>query len=232
MTTVTPSRRLRRVSANLGTVTSGYIQNAGNTAAIRLSGTTTLPADKYLDFTATGTDLFVKFGGLEVSADGSVNKFGGVLEANGIRYGPLHVDATDRATSGSGTTNLETFAIPANAMGATGGLHLQLLVLIDGTNNTKSVALSIGGSSIVNLIFGSSFEGRVSFDVYCFNTTTSTQRTHITALPDGGDPVVDIGSSSADTTSDVDFEVDGFVTNASDTVTLEVSSAELLAPGA
>lgn len=96
----------------------------------------------------------------------------------------------------------------------------------------KAVALVIGGSAIVNLIFGSSFEGRVSFDVHTFNTTTTAQRTHIAATVDGADGIVDVASSSADTTAAVDYEIDGFVTDAADTVTLEVSAADLLAPGA
>lgn len=63
---------LSAINADLGVVTSGHLKNAGDTAAIRLSGTTALPATDYIDFTATGSGLFVKVGGLSITKAGAV----------------------------------------------------------------------------------------------------------------------------------------------------------------
>lgn len=71
---------LSAISADLGTVTAGHIRNSGNTAAIRLSGTATLPTTNFIDFTATGSDPFLKHPGLTLEADGDAN-FGGTVSA-------------------------------------------------------------------------------------------------------------------------------------------------------
>lgn len=66
-----PVEQIERINTDLGTVTSGHIKNAGNTAAIRMSGATALPTTNFIDFTATGTDPFLKHPGAILRADGT-----------------------------------------------------------------------------------------------------------------------------------------------------------------
>lgn len=61
------------LAADLGEITSGHLKNSGNTAAIRLSGTTALPSTNYIDFTATGSQSFIKHAGIDARANGDLH---------------------------------------------------------------------------------------------------------------------------------------------------------------
>lgn len=97
---------LSAISANLGTVTAGYIQNAGNTAAIRLSGATTLPTTNYIDFTATTTAPFLQHDALALLANGSAT-FGGVVSATSFTGSNPVFDSTVNVEGGEGLTQHE-----------------------------------------------------------------------------------------------------------------------------
>lgn len=78
---------IRGISSDFGVMRSGYITNTGNTAAIKLSGTTNdpdgipaLPANNFIDFTATGTDPFIKHAALSLLANGNAT-FSGIVAA-------------------------------------------------------------------------------------------------------------------------------------------------------
>lgn len=79
---------LSAITADLGIITSGWMGNdapgaAGLTAAIRLSGTTALPATNYIDFTATTTAPFIKHDGLTLLADGTATFSGDLSGVTG-----------------------------------------------------------------------------------------------------------------------------------------------------
>lgn len=76
---------LSAISANLGTITAGHLRNAANTAAIRLSGSATLPSTYFLDL--TGADAaFLKHPALTLQADGDAVFTKGVIRDINSRF--------------------------------------------------------------------------------------------------------------------------------------------------
>jgi hypothetical protein len=88
---------LSAIYADLGTITAGYIKNSGNTAAIRVSGSATLPSTNYIDFTATGNNPWLKTTALELQADGDAT-FSGTVSGDSFT-------GTNAIFSGSVKTN-------------------------------------------------------------------------------------------------------------------------------
>lgn len=74
---------LQAASGTFGIITGGYLRNSSNTAAIRLSGTTTLPSTNFIDFTATGSSPFIKHNSLTLTADGNATFSGTVVLKDG-----------------------------------------------------------------------------------------------------------------------------------------------------
>jgi hypothetical protein len=109
----------------LGTVVSGMLQNAASTptAVIRLDAGTAMPgtATRYLDLGATGSDPFLKIGGVELRVDGShvwpadvknppriTGTAGGTFDGGGVEY---TASWTATGLPGSGyTVDVEFFA--------------------------------------------------------------------------------------------------------------------------
>lgn len=135
---------LESLSAVLGTITSGRIQNAGNT--------------NYIDFNATGNAIAMKFGGgLEIEADGDA-RFGGILTANGVvtnaNLGTAVVSNTKLASLAVATGNVQANAITANAeVSASGTLTLtvayQDIVTVTITTTGGEVAIFAVTGSVV-----------------------------------------------------------------------------------
>lgn len=81
------------LSADLGEITSGHIRNPGNTAALRLSGTTALPATNFIDFTATGASPFIKHPGCELLANGNATFAAVKISGQGSACTLTNIDA-------------------------------------------------------------------------------------------------------------------------------------------
>lgn len=118
---------LAAINADLGTITAGHLRNAGDTAAIRLSGATALPSTNYLDFTATGTSPFLKHPGATLLADGTATFKAVKITGDGPAPSVAIGEAADRYGTGyavsvagkdtAGTITLTTGTGPTGAVG-------------------------------------------------------------------------------------------------------------------
>lgn len=153
--------------ADLGLITSGHMKNSGNTAAIRLSGTEPLPATNFIDFTATGTQSFIKHAGIDAKANGDLTiaavKFSGAgstptLSNQSPGWPSIAITGTDSA-------HRVTFTA---ASGATISSGLQCTV----TFATAFAAVPIVVNGIID-------NGGVSFKWYLGNVTASSYDIYI-----------------------------------------------------
>lgn len=132
---------LSAINADLGEITSGHLRNSGNTAAIRLSGATALPATNYLDFTATGTSPFLKHPGAELLANGNATF--------------TAVKILGAGTAPSITTGLSTSRIGTGyTLTVTGKDTAGTITLVTGTGITTNVSL---GTSMFVVTFGTAY---------------------------------------------------------------------------
>lgn len=127
--------------ADLGEITSGHLKNSGNTAAIRLSGTTALPTTNYIDFTATGTSPFIKHAGIEARANGDLYV--------------TTVKVLGGGTAPSITTGLSTSRIGTGySLTVAGKDTAGTITLTTGTGITTAVSL---GTSMFVVTFGTAY---------------------------------------------------------------------------
>lgn len=129
------------LAADLGTITSGHLKNSGNTAAIRLSGTTLLPSTNYIDFTATGTSPFLKHPGCELLANGN---------ATFTAVKILGAGTSPSIATGLSTTQIGTgYTLMVEGKDTAG-----TIVLTTGTGITTNVSL---GVSMFVVTFGTAY---------------------------------------------------------------------------
>lgn len=163
-------------------------------------------------------------------------KYTGTLEANGIRYGPLHMATTDRGTGASGSeVTLETISIPAGALGTQGGIRLTAHFNTTGATGAKLIRVYLAGTLVLSYSFSASgFTGRSWLEALIANTGSATaQRSHGTMLLEAtGSTQIDTDTSAVDTSAAVDLTIVAQTQVSSDEITLELSLAELIAPGA
>lgn len=165
-------------------------------------------------------------------------KYSGLLEANGIRYGPLHISGERRNTTAVTTEQtLETFTVPAGAMGTTGGVSLRVIGQCTGNNDTKTVRVRFGGTVLASLVVPASTSIRFwRFDTYIFNDGATNSQEGNTFYDSNFDMTWVVNNTpswqgTADTTAAVDIEVSIQLANSSDAGSLRMTLGELVAPG-
>lgn len=130
--------QLSAISADVGILTAGKIQNAGNTSGINLGGAGGIPGTwisginfeaaagsgsmtRYINFTATGSNPFVKHELISLNADGSAS-FGGRLVLNNAAVvattSPYHDISAQVTTASAGTAFTHLRAVLAVEDGA------------------------------------------------------------------------------------------------------------------
>lgn len=267
MTTTTerPTRELARFDANLGTIHAGIIQDAETDpeAGVRINDSYSLPATflTYLDLVnqvlvfngatdpSTGPGIFLGLhsgaykamvgdpSGKRLLWDGSDLSYSGLLQANGIRYGPLHVDSTPETHTGTTESTLRTITIPQGVMGDRGGVKFEFSFALDGSDDQKQLYVRFGGTTLLTLLMDPPHPPRWWVTGYLFNNGAEDDQrasfvNHRQAL--NSDTGVVIGTSAIDTSTadrDLTIEADHVSSDPGDITTLEWSFAELIAPG-
>lgn len=140
--------------------------------------------------------------------------------------GSVSKDHTALNTSSSGVwEDLHVFSVPANGLGRSGGLRITASGTITGTVSDKRFRLLWGGGLVVNcVLLNAADEGEWSLTaVILSQSDTANQRTsgvgHFNAST-GGTALVcsDTNNLVKDTTTILDVQIQGWVTNAADNV--------------
>lgn len=210
------------ILADLGEITSGHLKNSGNTAAIRLSGTTALPATDFIDFTATGTSPFLKHANFELRADGRARIKSRVLATTSVGTGTNTTEVT-----------LHTLTIPASYEGINGLLHITGHANIGGTNDNKTLRVKVGGTAIATRLYSAAFVGPVRFDLYMFNVGVENGQATMVAIHEEGNgglggPFLATTATNINTAVSHDVTVTGQTNNANDDVTAELTVVDIL----
>lgn len=143
----------------------------------------------------------------------------------------FHKDTTTRSHTGStGETTLETISIPADSLGAEGGVRITLQFQNTGTAGVKVVKVNFGGTNMFThgMVAGALF---AYFEVLLFNDgVTNAQVAVVSVIIHNQSPGAFTyrGSSVADTTSAQDLVVTGTLTNSADTIALKASLVEYI----
>ena len=154
----------------------------------------------------TGNDAYVK-----ARAANSSGVLGDVVEVRQARrIGPFHKDTSSRAHSGNGTeTTLETITIPANQLGADGGLRLTGWVQAASLTGVLAVRIKLGGSAIASYFFTGT-NGGIAFQTLLFNDgATNVQDAFTIWTVTGGSTAeeIDHGAGAVDSTSAMDLTI-------------------------
>ena len=141
----------------------------------------------------------------------------------------LNSDNSDNSHTGdTNETALASYAMPANTMGATGSLHIIAAGTTTGANDTKTMRLDFGATTLATVALASGASTDWAFDAWISNTATGAQRVIVrffegTATLEG----VDYITAAIDTTASVTIRVSGQLGGASDTITQTMFSVFL-----
>jgi len=132
----------------------------------------------------------------------------------------LHRDNTNNSHTGdTNETNLGSFAMTGNTMGATGAIHILAAGTTTGTTDTKTIKLYFSSNrATVSIASGSAVDW--AYDAWIFNTATGTQRVLIKWY-EGATTLegVDYQAISIDTTASVTIKCTGQLGGTTDTIT-------------
>ncbi len=150
--------------------------------------------------------------------------------------GLIHNSTVTRATSGTTPEDLQTVTIPARRIGPNGAIRITATVKPSGTNAAKTAYIDVreegggGAQQLLSVSWGAGDEDRAELVVVLSNED-SEQSQHA-----DGHVLTDLSvgvkstppSLTRDTTAPIEIVFVGDVTNASDTMTLELSRIEYL----
>ena len=86
-------------------------------------------------------------------------------------------DHVDHALTNTVTeTTLDAVAIGAGTIGATGAIHILACGSLAGTNNTKTIRLKFGSTTISTITQAAGTTSDWFFDAWCYNTASNAQR--------------------------------------------------------
>jgi hypothetical protein len=175
-----------------------------------------------------GRDAYVKVRG----ADAAGNLGPVVTSQQGRRIGPFHKDTTDRSHTGdTAETTLESITIPANTLGSSGGLRLELRVDAQGAPaGSRTLRVRFNTTQVVSLNF--SIANIAYFTILAFNDgATNDQHVsgYILLTNASGNQVLLVTNDLAeDTTADMDVDITVQFSDAADDLTLEMSHLALI----
>lgn len=133
----------------------------------------------------------------------------------------LYRDNSDTSMSGTtGEVTLKSVSIAANTIGGTGGLRIMVCGSLSGTAGTKTIRLKFGSTTLATITQAAGTVTDWYFDVWCFNSSSGTQRWFIQR--NGNDVLTssfNYSTSTEDTTANKTLSVTGQLSNAGDTIT-------------
>jgi hypothetical protein len=133
----------------------------------------------------------------------------------------LNQDLTSNSVTGTtDETNLTSFAMSGDTLGATGTLHVRAWGTITGTNDTKTIKLIFGSTTLYTIVRNAAGTQQWLFDTWISNTTTSAQLSGGIESKDSSTDIIISNStaSNEDTTASVTIKVTGTLANSSDTI--------------
>lgn len=131
-------------------------------------------------------------------------------------------------TGTTAETTLRTITVPADRLGATGGLTLKASILLGGTNAGKTIRVRFDGDVIATEAYGTGAI-LVAVNLTMLNRTTASQLTFREFVADPGGPGFGTQGTTVDTTADCDITITCQLANASDAAGLDFSLATVLA---
>jgi hypothetical protein len=142
----------------------------------------------------------------------------------------IDIDKSDNAHTGdTNETDLATFALAANTMGATGALHVIAVGTTTGTTDTKTVKLDWGSVTVQTISIASGASSMWGFDTWIYNTATNAQRIFsrayegITTLE-----AVKYQTTTQDTTASVTIKCTATLGGTTDTITQTLLNTSLI----
>lgn len=219
---------LAAVVADLGVITAGRIQNAGNTAGIRVSTGYTLPGwTNYIDLTATGSNFFLKTPNFSVDGNGNVvisgtlstqaGTSGTFAKVGGVIYTTSVGVLTKNATSSG---NLWSTTLKGNTLVSVGSsVKVQqrgtMTVSLGSVTLTWTLTLKLGGTTIATFskTFNGSADAPFVFDAIITKKASNSQGT--TSYDIGWNGTVQSVDTALTDTADQTLSCDySFTTNA------------------
>ncbi len=133
---------------------------------------------------------------------------------------PLAGNAATSPTSGTGEDTLNTYNHKADSLGYNGGYHVIAAGAVGGTNNTKTVKLYFGATTVVTLSFaaGDQLPWRIESWITWQRTQTNEIITTL-AYKDTTVAAMTVAAATQDAKTDLDIRLTGEVANSSDSVT-------------
>jgi len=131
----------------------------------------------------------------------------------------LEIDNSNVATSGLGEDTLQAKGIEAKYMGDTSGIRITAAGTISGANDTKTIRLYFGATSVtvISAAAGDETDWRIVADIW--NTATNAQRWSWTGVESDGTITSGYDTSAIDTTAAVTLKLSGECANVNDTIT-------------
>ena len=133
----------------------------------------------------------------------------------------INRDNADHALTNTVTeTTLASVAIGAGTVGATGALHVIACGTLAGVNNTKTMRLKFGGTTIATITQAAGTTSDWYFDAWMYNTASNAQRWFVQR--NGNDVLTDsfdYTTSAIDTASVQTLLLTGQLANVGDTIT-------------
>lgn len=129
---------------------------------------------------------------------------------------------------------LATITIPANALGANGGLRLKARLTCTNNANVKTIRVrytGITGTQHYLEAYTSRTQGEFTLYVFNRNATNSQMSSYSGTLSTAGAVVAGGTTSAVDTTAETTLVITATKATGTDTITLEMYSCELLVDG-
>ena len=143
----------------------------------------------------------------------------------------FHKDVTVRSHTGDTVkTTLETITIPANSLGAEGGIRVTAYFDLDGTAGIKTITMRFGGAELYSSQTAAT-DTLLNHEVLLFNNgAVNSQRMRLIGSSNVGAPLVVLANNTGaqDTTANQDLVITGELANSADTINLIISLIEYI----
>ena len=142
--------------------------------------------------------------------------------------GPLAIDGTTHASTGAGDQQLVVTTVPKFLLGNSSTIKVKAVGTIAGVNDTKTVSLIYGGSTLATISEMAGDTADWSIEAEILNINDSTQRINVTTKAGTAFKAFDyLTTSVANFANDKDLEIRANPTNAGDTVSVTYFRVDL-----
>jgi len=143
----------------------------------------------------------------------------------GVRV--LYSDLADRAVTGTtAETDLNTYTLPANTLGTTGGLRIKVTSVVNDATDNKTVKVFLGATVLYTDTATAAADRHI--EVQLLNTGTTNSQRSIGILTRGSSSGTTYATAAIDTTAAVIIKTTGTLVNSADTITAKIFSVEIL----